>query len=101
MKKITDHNLENLLNSAGKSEFRPFFSTRVMGKLERYQSNPILGTFLKYRLELKRYLYAGTFAFVLLFGIYYWQEGQLSLKHLLGLGNFTEDELLDYINPLI
>jgi hypothetical protein len=101
MKKITDSELENLLSEAGKSEFRPFFSTRVLGKLERYQNNALLGTFIQYRVEFKRYMYAGTFAFAILFGIYYWQEGQLSLNHLLGLGNFTEDELLDYINPLI
>ena len=34
--------LEKLLKNTQKPEFKPFFSTRVLGKLERYQSSAVL-----------------------------------------------------------
>jgi hypothetical protein len=99
-KKITDQELEKLMASS-QPEFRPFFSTRVLAKLERYEDVPVIGFLLTQRLLLKRYVYAGAFCLALLLGFSYMQDGNLSLNHLLGLGNFSDDDILNYINPVI
>jgi hypothetical protein len=89
--------LEKLLKESEKPQFRPFFSTRVLGKLERYQNSPLLG----YMIYFKRYIYIASFCVLLLLGFSFYQEGSLSLSHLLGLGNYTDEDLFNYINPII
>ena len=101
MQNFTQHELEKLLGEAVKPEFRPFFSTRVLGKLERYQNTPIIGFLVLNRLYFKRYIYVASFCLLLLLGFSFYQEGHLSLDHLLGLGGYTDEEILNYINPLI
>ena len=101
MKNITEHDLEKLMKQQDSPEFRPFFSTRVLAKLERYQNTPILGILIANRLFLRRYVYIASFCLLLLLGFSFYQEGNLSLDHLLGLGGYTDDEILNYINPLI
>jgi len=101
MKNFTEQELEDLLKQGKDVGFRPFFSTRVMARLERYQTLPIIGTLIVHRLYLKRYIYAGAFCLLLLLGFSFYQEGGLSMDSLLGLGNYTDDEILNYIEPVI
>lgn len=101
MQNFTEHELEKVLGDLEKPEFRPFFSTRVLAKLERYQNTPVIGFLILNRLYFKRYIYVASFCLLLLLGFSIYQEGQLSMDHLLGLGSYTDDEILNYINPLI
>ena len=89
--------IEKLLKETEKQEFKPFFSTRVIGKLERYQNSPILG----YMIYFKRYIAVAGFCILLLLGFSFYQEGSLSMDNLLGLGNYTDEEIFNYINPII
>jgi len=101
MKNFTDQELQKLMSQVTKPEFRPFFSTRVVGKLERYQNLPIIGSLIVNRLYLKRYVYTAAFGLLLLLAFSFYQEGNLKLDNLLGLGNYSDDEILNYINSVI
>jgi len=98
---MTEDELGKALEGTTDVSFRPFFSTRVLAKLERYETLPVIGKLLVNRIYLKRCMYAGTLCLLVLFGYSYYQEGSLSMDNLLGLGNFSDDELLNYLNPLI
>lgn len=101
MKNITEHDLEKLMKQQDSPEFRPFFSTRVLAKMERYQNTPVIGILIANRLFLRRYVYIASFCLLLLLGFSFYQEGNLSIDHLLGLGGYTDDEILNYVNPII
>ena len=100
-KKITDNELEDILKQNNKKEFKPFFSTRVIAKLEKYDNVPIFGILIANRIYLKQYLYAACIIFLILFGISFIQEGSVSIEHLLGLGNYSDEDIINYTNPLI
>lgn len=97
---ITDQELKNLLQQS-KPEFKPFFSTRVLAKIEHYDGLPLIGYLIAHRLMLRRYLYAGAFGLLLLLAVTYIQDGSVSIDHLLGLGSFSEDDIMNYVNPVI
>ena len=60
--------LEKLMKQQDSPEFRPFFSTRVLAKMERYQNTPIIGILIANRLFFKRYIYIASFCLLLLLG---------------------------------
>ncbi|MFM9944418.1 MAG: hypothetical protein ACKVQB_04225 [Bacteroidia bacterium] len=93
--------LEKLLNQQEKPEFRAFFSTRVLAKLERYQNTPVLGALILNTLYFRKYIYAASFCLLILLGVSFYQEGSMTLDHLLGLGGYTDEEILNFVNPLI
>ena len=98
---MTNDDLEKLLGKSPDAEFRPYFSTRVIAKLGRYNAIPVLGTLFSHRLLFRRYIYITAVCLLVLLGFSVYQEGSLSFNHLIGLGGFSEDEILNYINPLI
>ncbi|MCC6721555.1 MAG: hypothetical protein IT243_05090 [Bacteroidia bacterium] len=99
--KITDKELENLLKQNNNKEFKPFFSTRVLAKIEKNYSTPIIGNIVANRLYLQRYLVAACILFLLIFAFSVYQEGSFSIEHLVGLGSFSEEDIINYVNPLI
>lgn len=100
-KKITEEGIQNLLKQNNEKEFKPFFSTRVLAKLEKAENIPIFGVLVAKRIYLKQYLIAACVVFLVLFSISIVQEGSISVEHLLGLGNFSEEDILNFTNPII
>ena len=99
--KLTNEEMTELLNQAGGAAFKPFFSTRVIAKLGRYRESPVMGLLFRYNLLFTRTVYLGAFGLVLLLGFCYLEEGHLSINHLLGLGGFSEEDILNFMNPMI
>lgn len=101
MKNITDEKLEQLLKHTANESFRPFFGARVLNRLNKTKAIPLIGNIVVSRYWLRGSIYAGAACILLLLGISFYQDGSISIDHLLGLGNFTEEDILDYIQPLI
>ena len=100
-KNFTDKELENILKQQNNEEFKPFFSTRVLSKIEKYENIPVFGVLVANKFLLKQYLYAACIIFMLVLCLSIYQDGTISLEHLIGLGNFNEEDILNYTNPVI
>ncbi|NUM32194.1 MAG: hypothetical protein HUU47_07720 [Bacteroidetes bacterium] len=100
-KKITEEDVKRLLKQNNNKEFKSFFSTRVLAKIENYENIPLFGIWVANRIFLKQYFIAACVIFLVMFSISILQDGSISIDNLLGLGKFSEEDIINYTNPLI